>query len=408
MKRAPKSGLWLHASELLSGEGIRRRDGRRPREADLGRIEDGAIAFAQGKIQWVGQSSHVPRKYLRLPRRDLGGNHAVVPGWIDCHTHLVFAGDRADEFAARCAGATYQEIARKGGGISATVRATRAASERELLGLAVARVREMQGYGTRTIEIKSGYGLDTATELKILRVARALAKRFPEMTFRATYLGAHAVPRGTSRSEYLEEILREQLPQVARARLAHACDVFVDEGYFSTADARRILGRARELGLATRLHADELGNTESAALACTHGALSADHLLKVSARGIRALARSETVAVVLPGTAFYLKLPYAPARKLIDAGARVAIATDFNPGTCMSASLPAMMTLAALHLGMSRAEIFAAVTYNAACALDLQARKGSLLPGLDADLVALPFARFEDVYYRFAWSPPEA
>lgn len=400
-----KAHLWVHASELLTGAGIRAKRGRKPREDDLGRIEDGAIAFNGREILWVGKTSRVPKEFLRLKRRDLRGERAVVPGFVDCHTHLVFAGDRSDEFAARCAGATYQQIARKGGGIQSTVRATRAASEAELLRLAAERLAEMRAYGVRTVETKSGYGLDTASETKILRVGKALAKKFPDLTLHSTYLGAHAIPAGRKREDYVREIIERQLPAVARQELAQSCDVFVDEGYFTTQDARRILERARELGLRARLHADELGDTGSAKLACELGALSADHLLKVSRQGIFALAKSDTVAVMLPGTAFYLKLPYAPARKLIDAGARVAIATDFNPGTCMSASLPAMMTLAALHLRMSRAEIFAGVTYNAACALGLETTKGTLEAGMDADVVALPFARFEETYYRFAWAP---
>jgi imidazolonepropionase len=202
----------------------------------------------------------------------------------------------------------------------------------------------------------------------------------------------------------LRKILEEMLPQVARLKLADACDVFIDRGYYTLAEGRKILERARALGLAIKVHADELANTEAASLAVELGALSADHLLCVSDRSIQKLAESETTAVLLPGTAFYLKASQAPARKLIAAGARVALSTDFNPGTSMTLNLPAVMTIAALQLGMTRAELFAAVTYNAASALGLQKRKGTLERGRDADVFVLPFERFEELYYRFAWA----
>lgn len=411
-----------HASELLTGEGIRRKDGRRPAESDLGRIEDGAMAYSvktvpcvdgrtgkkamkvvADRVLWVGATDALPAEYIGCPTFDLDGKNAVIPGLVDCHTHLVFAGDRAGEFAARCGGATYAEIAAAGGGIQTTVRATREAGEEELFALARARAEEAHRFGVRTLEVKSGYGLSAEAELKILRVVKRLQSATPEMTFIPTFLGAHDFPKDASREDYLEDLLRVQLPAVAREGLAEACDVFIDAGFYSLEEGRKILTEAKALGLKVKVHADELANTESAALAAEVGALSADHLLKVSDAGVRALAASETTAVLLPGTAFYLKAPHAPARKLLDAGARVAISTDFNPGTSMTLNLPAVLTIAALHLGMSRAELFAAVTYNAARALDLHGRKGSLEPGKDADFSVLPFRRFEEIYYRFAW-----
>jgi imidazolonepropionase len=394
----------VHASEILTGAGIRARDGKRVREEDIGRIEDGAIVYRdRGAIEWVGRTSELPRKYARVRRRDLKRKQAVVAGFVDCHTHLVFAGDRSEEFALRCGGATYEEIAAKGGGIVTTVRATREASAAELEKLAIPRLEEARAFGIRTVEIKSGYGLSTEAELKVLSVIPRLRKKFPDLTLVSTFLGAHAFPKDKSREEYMKELLDEMLPAVARKKLASACDVFIDKGYYTLEEGRRILTRARELGLEIKVHADELANTESAAFAAELGALSADHLLQISDAGIRKLAASRTVAVLLPGTAFYLKAAHAPARKLIDAGACVALSTDFNPGTSMTLNLPAIMTIAALYLGMTRAEILAAVTYNAAKALDLHARKGTLEPGMDADFTVLPFVRFEETYYRFAW-----
>ena len=224
------------------------------------------------------------------------------------------------------------------------------------------------------------------------------------MTFVPTYLGAHAYPHDKPKDEYLKEILEKTLPFVAQNKLARFCDVFVDEGYFSREEARTLLTKARDLGLGIKIHADELGNTESASLAAHFTAHSADHLLKISEDGIQALAQSDTVAVLLPGTAFYLKAEHAPARKLINAGICVALSTDFNPGTCMTLNLPAVLTIAALYLQMTRAEIFAAVTYNAAKALGLENKKGTLEAGRDADFTVLPFQTFEECYYRFAWS----
>ena len=403
-----------HASEILTGRAIREKDGRRVLEEDLGRIPDGALVYRvkqkgqvefPTQIEWVGPTAELPKRYHKLKARNLKGQQAVVPGLIDCHTHLVFAGDRSDEFAARCGGATYSEIAARGGGISATVRATREASTEELEKLAVARLHEMSRYGVRTVEAKSGYGLSYESELKLLSVIPRLRKKFPHLTIVSTFLGAHAFPKDMGRDAYIKEIIEHMLPEVSRKKLATACDVFIDQGYYTLDEGQRILEAARALGMQIKVHADELANTESSEMAARMGALSADHLLQISDRGVRAIAASQTVAVLLPGTAFYLKAAHAPARKLLDAGACVAISTDFNPGTSMCLSLPAVLTIAALYLGMTRAELFAAVTYNAAKALGLHERKGTLESGKDADFAVLPFARFEEMYYRFAWAP---
>jgi imidazolonepropionase len=404
----------VHASELLTGAGVRAKSGRKPVEADLGRIADGALVYSTRKaggreiphrVEWVGETSKLPKKYARVKKTDLKRKRALIPGLIDCHTHLVFAGDRSDEFARRCGGATYEEIAAQGGGIISTVKATREASQAVLERLAEERVREMASYGVRTIEIKSGYGLDLETEIKCLQVIAGLKKKFPELTLVPTFLGAHAFPSDVPRAEYMRLLLEKMLPEVARRKLAQACDVFIDQGYYTVEEGQEILKKAQALRLDVKVHADELGDTGSAALATELRALSADHLLKISDSGIAKLAGSETVAVLLPGTAFYLKAPHAPARDLLTAGAIVALSTDFNPGTCMCLSLPAVMTIAALYLGMTRAEIFSAVTFNAAKALGLEARKGTLEAGRDADFAILPFERFEETYYRFAWTP---
>jgi len=413
----PQRAQWFaitHASELLTGAGLRLNDGRHPKEEDLGRIVDGALVYevirvgkkkVPGKVLWVGATRDLPKRF-RDSRRTLNlkNKKILIPGLVDCHTHLVFSGDRSEEFSRRCGGESYESIAASGGGIVTTVQSTRNASERELLALAIARVRESMSFGVRTLEIKSGYGLDEDSEIKQLRVIRKLQLRFPELKIQSTFLGAHAVPQGRDRSKYVGEILEQILPRVAREKLADAVDVFVDRGYFDAEDARRILSQAKSAGLLCKIHADELSNTESAALAAELGALSADHLLQVSENGIRSLARSQTTAVLLPGTAFYLKAQHAPARKLLDAGVRVAISTDFNPGTCVTLNLPAVMTIAALYLEMTRAEIFCSVTYSAARALGFHSQRGTLEKGLDAAFAIFPVRRFEELYYRFAWS----
>jgi imidazolonepropionase len=315
----------------------------------------------------------------------------------------VFAGSRASEFARRAAGESYQKIAREGGGILTTVRATRKASVEELFQLALKRALIAYRYGVRTMECKSGYGLDHETELKCLEVVKHLRQALPQMTFVSTYLGAHAIPDGVKKSAYIDEILHRTLPEVKRKGLAEFCDVFIDEGYYTLQEGERILRGAKKLGFKLKIHADELGNTQATRLAAKLQAHSADHLLCVSDESIRSLAKANTVATLLPGTALYLKVPYAPARKILDAGARVAIATDFNPGSCYSLNLPLMMNLSAMQMGMNSAEIFAGVTYSAACALGLEQKKGVILPGFDSDFIVLPYAEFEELYYRMGW-----
>lgn len=409
---------YVNASEVITGSGVRKKSGRRIGEGDLDRIPGGALVVSiktikvgkreksvPDKILWVGPTRELPARYRSCAKVDLGGKKAIVPGLIDCHTHLVFAGDRAGEFAARCAGATYEEIASQGGGIVRTVNATREATPSELFRLGCSRVREGAAFGVRTFEIKSGYGLSLESELKCLEVAQRLKRRFPEFEFATTFLGAHAFPKDHSRQHYLELLTSRMLPEVVGRGLAESCDVFIDRGYYTLEEGESILAEAKKLGLSIKIHADELANTESSSLAARMGALSADHLLCISEQGIRDLAKSETVAVLLPATAFYLKTAQAPARKLLDAGARVALSTDFNPGTSMTLNLPVVMTLAALYLGMSAAEIFAAVTYNAAVALGRQGHQGTLETGLRALFTVIPFKTFEEMYYRFAWRP---
>jgi imidazolonepropionase len=394
---------FIHASRVLTGEGILLKEGRMLKPEDISAIDDGAVVYDEKKILWVGPTRELPKKYQKAKTTDLRKKRAIIPGLIDSHTHLVFAGSRASEFARRSAGESYQQIAKEGGGILTTVRATRAAGLEELFQSALKRALIAYRFGVRTLECKSGYGLDHETELKCLEVVRHLRQALPQMTFVSTYLGAHAVPEGVKKSAYIDEMIHKTLPDVKKKGLAEFCDVFIDEGYYSLQEGERILRAARKLGLKLKIHADELGNTQSTRLAAKLQAHSADHLLCVSDESIRSLAKADTVATLLPGTALYLKVPYAPARKILDAGARVAIATDFNPGSCYSLNLPLMMNLSAMQMGMNSAEIFAGVTYSAACALGLEQSKGAIVPGYDSDFIVLPYPEFEELYYRMGW-----
>ena len=400
-KQGPQ--VFIHASLIYTGEEIFKKEGRKLVEGDLAPIVDGAIVFDDSKILWVGISAELPEKYKKLPVTDLKNKQAIMPGLIDSHTHLIFGGSRAQEFARRCAGATYQEIADAGGGILTTVKGTREASIEDLFKSGVKRALIAYRFGVRTIECKSGYGLDHESEMKCLKVLEHLKAALPQMTFVSTYMGAHAIPKDRPKAEYLDEMLKKTMPMVAKSKLAEFCDVFIDEGYYSVPEGELILRTARTLGFKLKVHADELANTESTKLAVKLKAHSADHLLKISERGIKEIADSDTVATLLPGTAFYLKEAHAPARKLLDAGARVAIATDFNPGSCYSLNLPMMLNLGALYLRMNAAELFASVTVNAAKALGLETKKGALIVGYDSDFVVLPYDHFEEMYYRLGW-----
>ena len=354
------------------------------------RIEDGRIAA-------VG------------PYRDLKGSAADVvevagvlyPGFVDCHTHAVFGAPRLDDQQRRALGEDYKAIAAAGGGILQSVQDTRARSEGELRAITRDRLLALRAHGSTTIEVKSGYGLDLDTERKQLRVVRDLVAE-ERLNLVPTFLGAHDVPPEyrTRRAEYVRLLSEAMIPAIARDGLARCCDVFCEPGVFSVAEAREILLAARQHGLALKLHADELEGAGGAELAAELGALSADHLAAVSAAGIAALARSETVAVLLPATLLFLgKTRQAPARRLIEAGALVALATDFNPGTSPTVSLPFVMALGVSQLGLRHAEAVTAVTVNAAAALGLAADRGQIAPGFAADLVACDVADWREIAY---------
>jgi imidazolonepropionase len=349
-----------------------------------------AVGVRGDVIAAVGPLPALEREFADAERVDCGGG-LLMPGWVDSHTHALFGRPRFDEQELRAAGLDYMEIARRGGGIHASVRDLRGRGEDELYVLAAPRLRRLASYGTTTVEVKSGYGLSVDDELKSLRVIARLARELP-LRLVPTWLGAHEIPlehRGSpgGRSAYLRMLVDEMLPRVADERLAQFADVFCEPGVFTVEESRQVLTASRAAGLALKLHADELSGAGGAELAAELAAVSADHLAAVSDAGVAALAASRTVATLLPGTMLFLgKTKQAPARALLDAGAAVALASDFNPGTSPTVNFPLMLTLAVSQLRMSAAEAVLAGTVNGAAALDLAARVGQIAPGFSADL----------------------
>jgi len=379
-----------------------------PARPGLGIIEDGAIAAKDGRIAWVGARADMP---LLQPAEqiDLAGRW-VTPGLVDCHTHLVFSGDRAHEFELRLAGASYEEIARAGGGILSTVKATRAASEDELVAAALPRLDALIAEGVTTIEIKSGYGLELETEARQLRAARRLGRLRP-VSVATTFLGAHALPPEAQgdKDAYIAQICNEMLPAIARERLADAVDAFMEDIAFDAAQTARVFEAARRLELPVKLHADQLANTGAAALAARYGAVSADHLERTDEAGAAAMAKAGTVAVLLPGAFYFLretsKPPVAHLRKHRVA---VAVATDCNPGSSPLTSLLLTLNLGATLFRLTVDELIAGVTREAARALGRQAEIGTLEAGKSCDLAIWNVERLAELPYRMGLNPLHA
>jgi imidazolonepropionase len=368
---------------------------------DAGLIDDAAVAWSDSALSWVGPQSDLPAEFANEPMVDCG-NRLVIPGLIDCHTHLCFGGWRGDEFQWRIEGASYQQIAAAGGGIASTVGATRAASLADLEQKAKKALDGMLGLGITTVECKSGYGLDHENELKQLEVYRQLDQAHP-VDLVATFLGAHIVPPEyrEQREKYIRLLCNDLIPEVGRRGLARFCDIFVEEGAYTIDEARKILGAAAAHGLQLKIHADQLSDGGGATLAAELGAVSAEHLEYVSDEGIKALAASGTVAVSLPLASLYLAEAYLPARKLLAAGVPVAVATDFNPGSAPSFHLPLAMTLACLNQNMSPQEVLNGATSVAARAISEESSKGSLIAGYEADLVIIDAPTLNQWLYHF-------
>jgi imidazolonepropionase len=367
-------------------------------------IRDGAILVQDDRIAAIGPRRRIEK--LRVARRaekvDLG-HRVVLPGFVDSHTHLVFPESRAAEYEQRISGATYEQIARAGGGIRSTVHRLRRAPAKNLKTRALANLRDFAAHGTTTLEAKSGYGLDWKSELKILRLLYGLHQEQP-LDIAATFLGAHVVPKEYRKrpDAYVELLARRWIPTVATAGLAEFCDVYCDRGAFTVPQARRILAAGRACGLVPRIHAEQLARTGAARLAIELHAASADHLEKINASDVRALALSNVVCTLLPGCCFHLGLAhYGPARKLIEAGAAVGLATDFNPGTSPTVSMAMILSLACTQMRMTPAEAIAAATINPAYSLRYHDRAGSLEVGKYADFAAFDVDDYREIPYYF-------
>lgn len=374
--------------------------------SELGIVKNGAILMRAEHIVWVGPTKAIPMSELDHRHAVFDGvglDLVALPGFVDSHTHPVFGGTRAQEYDLRCQGKTYQEIAASGGGIRASVRQLRAASLSQLMERTERSFLQFLAHGTTTIEAKSGYGLSLDDELKSLQVLAALRTRSRLETL-ATFLGAHDVPDEWrhARSEYVRQIVEEMIPRVAQEGLAQFCDVFCDDGFFSVEEARLILQAARREGLGLRIHADQMTHSGGARLAAELGALSADHLEWIDDRDIEALRQAGTVATLVPGSTFQLgQTHYPPARKLIDAGVPVALATDFNPGSCFTLNMQIIMTIACSQMKMTPAEAITAATLNGAFALGLSERIGSLEAGRQADIVLMQVGDYREIPYFF-------
>jgi imidazolonepropionase len=401
-----------NASELVTCSGSAPKKGREM--SALGVIADGTVVIENGRIARVGETAAVMAE-LRESGVDLScfetidaAGKTVLPGFVDSHTHLVFGGYRAEEFAWRLEGASYMDILQRGGGILSTVAATRAASREELVAAGLKRLDSMLAFGVTTVEGKSGYGLDCETEIKQLEAMGELDRHHP-LEVVPTFMGAHAVPpefKGRA-DAYIDFLLAEVLPEVASRRLAEFCDVFCERNVFSVEQSRRLLTSARDSGLKPKLHADEIVRLGGAELAAEIGAVSADHLLQASDEGVAAMAAAGVTATLLPATAFSLKEPYARARFMIDAGCAVALATDFNPGSCFSESIPLVAALAALYMGLTPEEIVTALTINAAAAVGRAGSIGSLEPGKQGDVIVLEHPSYRFIPYHIGVSTVE-
>ena len=401
-----------NASQLVTCSGFKAKQGKEM--SDLHIIDDGAVVVEEGIIKVVGKTEDVLNGIddagLNIAEFDIidAAGKAVLPGFVDSHTHFVFSGYRADEFSWRLRGDSYMEIMKRGGGILNTVKATRAAKKEELIKTGLKRLDSMVSFGVTTVEGKSGYGLDHSTEIKQLEVMEELNRDHP-VDIVGTFLGAHAVPEDYKGREdaYIDYMINTVIPEVTDRNLAQFCDIFCEKNVFSVEQSRRLLLKAKENGLKIKIHADEIVQLGGAELAAEIGAVSADHLLQASYKGITDMAQAGVVATLLPGTAFSLKEPYARGRYMIDKNCAVALATDLNPGSCFTESIPLIFALATLYMNISIEEAITALTINGAAALDRADTTGSLDVGKIGDVIILEYPSYKFIPYHIGVSTVE-
>ena len=393
-----------NASQLVTCSGFKAKQGKAM--SDLHVIDDGAVVIENGVITAVGKTKEVLTKFEETGSKTIDATgKAVLPGFVDSHTHFVFAGYRAEEFSWRLRGESYMEIMNRGGGIASTVRATREASREDLIESGKKRLNSMLSFGVTTVEGKSGYGLDEKTEIKQLEVMETLDS-LHAVDIVKTFLGAHAVPEDFKGREdkFIDYMTDSVMPQVTHRNLAEFCDIFCEKDVFSLEQSKRLLLKAKELGLKLKIHADEISPLGGAELAADLGAVSADHLLHTSDKGIAEMAKRSIVATLLPGTAFSLREPYARGRYIIDQGCAVALATDLNPGSCFSESIPLIFILATLYMDITIEEAVTALTINGAAAIDRADRIGSIDVGKAGDVIILEFPSYKYIPYHIGVS----
>jgi len=396
--------IYENISQLLTMEGVVKKGGRNIKKEDLGVIENASVIAdpETATIVWTGKTSETPKEYSKVVNRYSSAGEIWLPELVECHTHLVYAGTRIKDYGLRCEGKSYFQVAEEGGGILSTIKHTRQARETELEESAIGDIDLFQKYGVGTVEIKSGYGLSLESELKVLNVIRNLTEK-TSVHLIPTFLPAHATPpefKGRT-DEYVDVICKEWIPEVAKEGLAIFFDVFVEEGYFTVAQTKKLCEAALEAGLKLKLHADQFNSLGGTELGVDLGAVSIDHLDNASDVAVKKLVGSDTIAVLCPGASLFTGTPYPPARKILDEGGIVAISTDYNPGTCPSRNLPLMTTIACSQMKMSVAEAIAGVTYNAAKALCLEDQVGALLPGRPFRACQLKADSFEVLPYCF-------
>jgi len=369
-------------SEIVTLEKSFRKDGRNIIPEDLSIIKNGAIVFDDNQIHWVGLTESLPNEYRSLPTESMEG-HILTPEIVDSHTHLVFGGDRSFEYTMRLNGADYQDIADKGGGILATMSANLSESSESLFNKACERIERISSFGIGTIEIKSGYALTYEKEKELSFIIDRLKKKFsPRIQIHNTFMAAHAIPKEyNSGKEYLENVVIPLLEELAPSKIIDSVDIFQEVGYFTSNETEILFAKASSLKIPVRIHADEFNDNKGAVLAAKHNALSADHLLCTTKDGIEALANSNTVATILPGTAFFLGKPLANAKGFLDAGCKVSLASDYNPGSCHCDNLVLIASLAAKNLGFNIGQLWTAITLNSSHALGLK-NQGAILKGL--------------------------
>ncbi len=388
--------------EVLTLQKAYEKKGRSITLSDLSNQKKSSVLFDKGKIIWVGELKKIPQNFRRKSIKEISyKHHTLLPGFVECHTHSAFLGSRSHEFELRQNGVSYQEIARLGGGIQSTVSAVREGSHSELSKQLTKRVQRFIRQGVTTLEVKSGYGLNLKSELDMLKAI----KKSSIIRTVGTFLGPHALPREYTRTKnYIEDLCSTYLPKIKKSKLCNRVDIFIEEGFFSIEEGKRYLECAKALGFDFAVHAEQLSRSGSAVISAALGAKSVDHLVCLTDADIQTLAHLNTTCVLLPTADLYLKIPYPKARKMLDAGARVALATDFNPGTSPTQDLSLVGLLARLEMKMTLPEVISAYTVGASFALGLENKTGSLTPGKSADAICIE-GSWTDLFYAAGYSP---